>query len=183
MYTPKRGRNEKRILRWGCYRFTSIFVVLYFCGDFMKIVINSCYGGFSLSSEALLWMYERGAKYLATPVDKYWPPERRVRDADRVTGYEHCLKEWREYLSTPKRTRREPVFLIAFTPDEKFVLSGCRDIERNAALLIECIQELGKKANGSCASLKIVTIPDGTDYVIEEHDGLEHVAEKHETWG
>lgn len=42
---------------------------------------------------------------------------------------------------------------------------------------------LGDKANGSCAKLQIVDIPNGTDYTIEEYDGNEHIAEKHRTWG
>jgi len=32
------------------------------------------------------------------------------------------------------------------------------------------------------ADLKIVEIPDGTNYEIDEYDGNEHVAEVHRTW-
>jgi len=48
--------------------------------------------------------------------------------------------------------------------------------------LIQVVEELGDKANGSCAKLEIVEIPDGVDWQIEEYDGNEHVAEKHRTW-
>jgi hypothetical protein len=41
---------------------------------------------------------------------------------------------------------------------------------------------LGEKANGSCASLKVVEIPDGVEWVVEEYYGTEWVAEKHRTW-
>lgn len=44
-------------------------------------------------------------------------------------------------------------------------------------------EALGEAADGGCASLKVVEIPDGTDYEIGEYDGMEHVAEKHRTWG
>ena len=44
------------------------------------------------------------------------------------------------------------------------------------------VQELGDKANGRCAELKVVEIPDGVDYQVEEYDGKEWVAETHRTW-
>lgn len=30
--------------------------------------------------------------------------------------------------------------------------------------------------------LRIVEIPDGTDYIVGEYDGSEHIAETHRTW-
>ena len=37
-------------------------------------------------------------------------------------------------------------------------------------------------ADGSCAKLEIVEIPDGVDWTVEEYDGNEHIAESHRTW-
>ena len=55
-------------------------------------------------------------------------------------------------------------------------------ITRNDACLIAVIEELKEKANDRCASLKIIEIPDDVEYVIEEYDGNEWVAEEHRTW-
>jgi len=42
--------------------------------------------------------------------------------------------------------------------------------------------DLGKKANGGYAELKVVEIPDDVDWEITEYDGLEQVEEKHRVW-
>lgn len=57
-----------------------------------------------------------------------------------------------------------------------------RDMSRDDPYLISVIKELGDKANGSYAELKIVEIPADVDWTIEEYDGSEWVAEKHRTW-
>ena len=56
---------------------------------------------------------------------------------------------------------------------------GCRTDPR----VIGVVEELGKKANGQCADLKIVEVPDDVKWDIEEYDGWEHIAETHRTWG
>jgi len=78
-----------------------------------RVVINSCYGGFGLSSAA----YERLAEY-GVPIQQHY-----------------------------EATRGPEV------------------------------------ASGKYAKLKIVEIPIFTEYTIEEYDGMEHIAEKHKTWG
>ena len=56
------------------------------------------------------------------------------------------------------------------------------DIQRNDPILIEVVEELGKKEDGYCAELKIVEIPDDVEWIIEEYDGKEWVAEDHRRW-
>jgi hypothetical protein len=48
--------------------------------------------------------------------------------------------------------------------------------------LIQVVEEMGEKANGKFAKLKIIEIPDNTEWTIEEYDGLEWIAEAHRTW-
>lgn len=57
-----------------------------------------------------------------------------------------------------------------------------QDLERNDPELVQVVKELGKEANGFCASLKIVNIPKDVQWHISGYDGLEHVAENHRTW-
>jgi len=148
----------------------------------MKVVINGCYGGFSLSPEALQRLYDIGMKEIATPVDEYFPPDRRAEDDEKYKtfGYTHAINGWREYKAGKREGRF--LFLTVFTPDEQFVLNGDREVNRDDPRLIQIVEEMGEAANGSCANLRIVEIPDGTDYEVNEYDGFEHVAEKHRTW-
>lgn len=49
--------------------------------------------------------------------------------------------------------------------------------------LITLIKDIGsKKVSGNCAKLAIIEIPNDVEWIIQEYDGLEHVAEKHRTW-
>jgi len=48
-------------------------------------------------------------------------------------------------------------------------------IERNDPALVEVVNELGKKADGYCAKLKIVEIPDDFKWTIEGYDGREWI--------
>ena len=48
--------------------------------------------------------------------------------------------------------------------------------------LVAAVESLGEEANGSCASLKVVEIPDNIEYEIEDYDGAEHISEAHRKW-
>lgn len=66
--------------------------------------------------------------------------------------------------------------------DDIGAYSFLRDIPRDDRDLISVIKDIGKKANGRSASLKIVEIPDDVKWGIHEYDGSEHVEEQHRTW-
>ena len=55
-------------------------------------------------------------------------------------------------------------------------------IARDDADLIAVVEEMGEKADGDYAELRIVEIPDDVQWEIHDNDGSEHVAEKHRTW-
>lgn len=140
-----------------------------------KVVVNKCYGGFSISPEACLWLLDNGFKEkgFLTPVKKYYGNMERAKTD---------LENWKAYQAGPKDRRRDSLFITVFTPDEKHVIGQGREIQRDHPLLIKCVETLGEKANGSCAKLKIVEIPADVDYEVEEYDGQEWIAEKHRTW-
>ena len=56
------------------------------------------------------------------------------------------------------------------------------DIPRDDPILVEVVEEMGSNANGRYSVLKVVEVPDEVNWVIEETDGLEWVAERHRTW-
>ena len=54
---------------------------------------------------------------------------------------------------------------------------------RDNPIVVRVVEELGpQEASGFCADLKVVEIPDGVEFEVEEYDGNEWVAEKHRTW-
>lgn len=55
-------------------------------------------------------------------------------------------------------------------------------IPRDDPDLVQVVEELGSKASGRYAQLKIVEVPDNVEFSIEEYDGREHIAEKHRMW-
>lgn len=56
------------------------------------------------------------------------------------------------------------------------------DIPRDCPVLVAMVEEYGSDIDGSYADLKVVEIPDGVNWYIEEYDGIEWVAERHRTW-
>ena len=55
-------------------------------------------------------------------------------------------------------------------------------VDRSNPLLVKVVEEMGEKANGRYAKLKIVEIPDDVEWIIDEYDGMETVVEKHRCW-
>lgn len=107
----------------------------------MKVVINRCYGGFSLSEEA----------HRLIALRKKW---------------NHACDDWdNDYWYNEEN---KPVYDI--------------DLSRSDPDLVSVVEELGEEANGKYTKLKIVNIPDDIHWIIEEYDGLEHIAEHHRTW-
>lgn len=107
-----------------------------------KVVYNACFGGYSLSNEAVMRYLEiKGITIYPEKSDwgywAYWydSPETRIEDSESY-----------------------------FEPDE---------IERHDPILVQVVEELGAKAAGDFAKLRIKTV--NGPYRIDEYDGLESV--------
>jgi len=124
----------------------------------MRVVINTCFGGFGISDEAAEWLInERGwTLTYYTPKGNLFNP-----DADFVVNTEHISMMGLYSLARWRRHENE----LRCRPD-----------------LIDCIKTLGTKVNTRFSELKVVTIPNSIEWQIEEYDGIEHIAEKHRTW-
>jgi hypothetical protein len=161
----------------------------------MKVVINRCYGGFSLSARAVARIAELQGrkcyffKHEYKPVDRYIPVD--LKDLENKKGvigasfFAFDIPNPNEELAYPKGktfydlTDKQRVAHNA--KHETHSLSNRPD-DRADPLLIKVVEELKEKANGACAELSIVEIPDGTDYEIDEYDGMERVHERHRSW-
>lgn len=57
-----------------------------------------------------------------------------------------------------------------------------RNVERDDPYLVQVVRQLGSRANGDHANLKIVEIPADISWHVGDYDGNEWVAEDHRTW-
>ena len=53
---------------------------------------------------------------------------------------------------------------------------------REDPVLIEVVEELGKRTNSPFSELVIVDIPDGMEYEIDDYDGVETLHQKVRKW-
>jgi hypothetical protein len=140
----------------------------------MKVVINRCYGGFSLSHEAVMRYFEiKGITVYPEQgegVWKFWTYWT-VKPEDRIES-----KEGEDFYKMPLEDR------AAYNKTHSEQTIYDREIERNDPALVQTVEELGHKAWGEHAELAVIEIPDYVDYVVEEYDGMEHIAEAHRTW-
>jgi len=121
----------------------------------MKIVVNRCYGGFSVSRDVVDILKEKGYKIV---VEGETYPDGSIRTRGGDFGY---------YLDNE---------IFNIKSDNYRAYRSNKD-------LIDAIEKIGiEKAGGSLAELEIVEIPDGIDWKIEGYDGVETIHEKHRIW-
>ncbi len=142
----------------------------------MKVVINKCFGGFSLSMKAQeRWCQRKGrACYFFTNsatggntgFTRYVPVEAGDRepfmwyafDDSNPNGKDKDVEWWRTHHM------------------------HCRDIPRDDLDLVAVVEELGNAADGDHANLGVVEIPDGIEWEIDDYHGNERVEEHHRSW-
>jgi hypothetical protein len=126
-----------------------------------KIVYNTCYGGFSLSREAVMRYAEIKGITLYPDDEKNW-----------YVNYFLCPPE--EYERLRAEDAANPITQGRYARSNAMYFSPS-NIERNDPALVQVVEELGDRANGMNAELCIEEVPAGTLYRIDEYDGKESV--------
>lgn len=151
----------------------------------MKVVINDCYGGFSLSPKGTKRYAElKAGRPCHFFVGGLRDPYHEISEAEAGESM-----FWMAFDTTDIPAVFQKPWALR-SPDEKEEVNAwynahhidTRPESRHDPVLIQVVEELGAEADGMYARLKVVEIPDGVEYVIEEYDGLEHIAEAHRTW-
>jgi hypothetical protein len=70
-----------------------------------------------------------------------------------------------------------------FAGGQYYIRDNYTESFRSDPRVVQVIEELGDAANGQFARIKIVEIPDGISWQINEYDGQESIAETHRSWG
>ena len=132
-----------------------------------KVVYNAKFGGFGLSREACeryweikgqqVWI-EQNEQFKSFDMFTVWlvPPEKRLTKPE-------------PWYSAPVEER------VAFNKQYSEQTWSGDDVARHDPILVQVVEELGDKANGSCARLAIDEV--SGPYKIDEYDGLETVVE------
>lgn len=132
----------------------------------MKVVINTCHGGFGLSHKAMMRYFE------LKEIEVY--PE----------IFNEYYSIWTYYLTPPEERNVIPEGSDVGTSMQYAMDQVFHDweIDRDDPALVQAVEELGENSWGSYAQLKVVEIPDDVEWEVYEYGGNEWVAEKHRTW-
>lgn len=114
----------------------------------MKIVVNRCFGGFSISKKAAAFMADRGNKRAKLELDKV-------------------------NLKTDGSKRRYSNRWFGYG----YVDGMDGGYDRTDPDLVAAVETLGTEAYGDLAQLEVVEIPDDIDWEIIEYDGQESIHE------
>lgn len=137
----------------------------------MKIVLNGCYGGFGLSYEAMVLYWHARCR------DLYF-----YRDISVYDDYSKVHKYERISLLDIQQSRNTWTgFIYCTTKDQGEYLDhfpecvvSDKDIDRTDPILVSVVEIMGSEAaSGRFAKLYIEEIPKGTQYKIDNYDGIE----------
>jgi len=145
----------------------------------MKIVINTCYGGFCPSAKAIMrWAELSGIEmHAVVQTDRdYEEPahykEIKPRESeDEFMGFiSFCTKS----LNKDGTMDEDSSWYLGEIESERSF--------RSDPNFVQAVEELGEDANTTESKLKVVEIPDDVNWTIEEYDGVEWIAEVHRNW-
>lgn len=138
----------------------------------MKVILNKCFGGFRPSAEAYrLYAKKKGIKLFPYEANGFNDYQKTTWDKAQESGSMLTM-----YFTKDFGTRTAG---SEGCGDYHFSL---REESREDPILIEVVEELGKRASSCVSNLVVVKIPDGMDYMIDDYDGMETLHEKVRVW-
>lgn len=117
-----------------------------------------------MSKKALLMLYEMKSPAI---------------EVNEPSEYYGGRKDWEAQFEKDKKREFWPPVV---SPDGKILTAAYGDELRTDPALIKVVKKLGEEANDEYAELKIVEIPDGTKFEIDDYDGIETIHEVHRSW-
>lgn len=119
-----------------------------------KVVYNSCFGGFSLSDKAVIWLEQNAEDEELREFIKV-----KREEASKIPAKERWTSSVEDIMQSSLRYDFKEHGIPRHHPD-----------------LIKVVEKLKDKADGMCAELRIAKIK-GCLYRIDEYDGAETVIE------
>lgn len=133
-----------------------------------KICYNACYGGFGLSKEAV-------QRYFDIKGQQVW--------IENPHAFNNSLWDFTVWLVPPEERmeQKSKEKIYAMSMDERIAYNKVywaqiwydRNVDRHDPVLVQVVEELGDKANGQYAKLRIAEV--SGPYKIQEYDGYESV--------
>lgn len=157
----------------------------------MKIVINTDFGGFSISPAAIealaklkcrpCYFFRResfpGDVLFGAPCEAPKVGESVLQwSVFDIPNPDEVLPPLKDFSAADLEGRKRHNAAWAFHAHSD------RPEDRADPHLVSVVEELGEAANGAHAKLKVVEIPDGVAWEIEDYGGKESVHEKHRSW-
>ena len=154
-----------------------------------KIVINTNYGGFHLSPQAVKYLVLRNSKLIMRlSIDQY------NQELSKIVGEELSKITQREWEKRRQKIQNE--FSVDLGDGFKghrlypdiaikgniMYIANINKSQRTHPDLIAVVEELGDEASYKYSRLCIVEIPADIEWEIGNYIGMEWIAEKHRKW-
>jgi len=124
----------------------------------MKVVVNRCFGGFGLSTEAIKQLVLKNADCIKKCTPQHYYEGDKVKDQKWKDSWEKDLKE---YVDIGDGFLAHKYDFNIFKDGFLYDLKSNYDNEIRAnKYLVEVVEELGDRSFGKFAKLEIVEIPD-----------------------
>ena len=144
----------------------------------MKIIKNTCYGGYGLSIEAKIEIAKRkGKEIYFFDIKKNPLTHKQALENGDIIIFDYTVPN--PYELGIDKPDADGLYKTANELSDELSIDFDNRTDQD---IITVVESLGEKANSRFSDLTIVEIPDGTEYEISEYDGLETIREVHKTW-